>query len=267
MESTLLFIASKIAWGLLDPGNLLLLAILAGAATLVSTAGRRGRGPVVAAAAGLLALAVLPIGSWLASPLENRFPLPPLPARVDGIIVLGGAVDAELSAARGQPALNEAAERMTMAVALARRYPEARLLVSGGEAAIVPKGRDEAGAMTGFLTGQGIDPARVALEGESRNTHENAALAKDLARPSPGETWLLVTSAMHMPRAVGCFRHVGWTGIIPYPVDYRTRPTVDFRLHFDLGGGSAAVGAAAKEWVGLASYRALGYTDALFPAP
>jgi uncharacterized SAM-binding protein YcdF (DUF218 family) len=267
MESILLFAASKIAWALVEPGNLLLLALTAGAAILNLTSGRRGRGLVAAAVVGLLALAILPTGSWLALPLENRFPIPPEPIRVDGIVVLGGAVSPRLSEARRQISLNDSAERMTVAVALARRYPEARLVVSGGDASVVPNGRQEATAMAAFLVEQGIDPARIVLEDASRNTYENAMLAKAAAHPLPEETWLLVTSAMHMPRAVGCFRHVAWTGIIPYPVDYRTRPEVDLGLRFDLAGGAAAASAALKEWIGLAAYRVFGRTDALFPAP
>jgi uncharacterized SAM-binding protein YcdF (DUF218 family) len=262
---SIVFVASKLLWLLAEPGRLLLLVLLAGALLLVPTRGRRGRLLVVVATAGLFALAVLPVGAWLALPLENRFPVPPEPSRVDGIVVLGGAINPVLSAARGQVALNDAAERMTTAAALARRHPGARLIVSGGDASVLPTGRQEADAMAEFLVEQGVEPERIVVEDFSRNTHENADRAFAAARPAPGETWLLLTSAMHMPRAVGCFRHAGWRGIVPYPVDYRTEPKPVFRLSFDVGGLGAA-GLATKEWLGLAAYRALGWTDALFPA-
>ena len=66
-------------------------------------------------------------------------------------------------------------------------------------------------------TGMGVPPERMLFETAARNTHENAVLAHALAKPRPGETWLLVTSASHMPRSVGVFRRAGWD-VVPWPV-------------------------------------------------
>jgi len=260
------FSIGKILWILLNPGNLCLFLVVAGLGA------RRGlrRGLAIFGTLGLVAIAVLPLSSQLAQPLEDRFPAnPALPEHIDGIIVLGGAIEPELSRERGQIILNGAAERMTEAMALARLHGEARVLFSGGEGRLLPSGAAEAESAATFFQAQGLGRERLLLEGESRNTYENAVFSYALARPVPPENWVLVTSAMHMPRAVGCFRHAGWR-VIPYPVDYRTRPRFALPrfvldIDFNLAEGLAVVVPALKEWVGLAAYRLLGHSDTLFP--
>src|SRR5690606_29949930 len=156
---------------------------------------------------GLLAIAVLPVGDWLLVPLEDRFPAAvPTSGPVDGIVVLGGGIDSAISAARGTPALTQHADRMTAAAILARRHPEAKVLVASGEAALLPEGASEGPFMRQLLLELGVEPKRILLEPDSRNTAENAVFARLLADPGPDQRWLLVTSAFHMPRAVGCFR-------------------------------------------------------------
>lgn len=260
------FWISKLFWAVAAPGNLLLLLLAWG--TLRLNGRRRGRGfrLIAVATAAFLIIAALPVGQWLAAPLERRFPAPELPPQVDGIIVLGGAVEADVTRVHGQVALNEAADRLVEALALARRYPQAKLLVTGGDASLLPRAdeKPEAEIMRDLLVQQGIDPARILVEGRSRNTIENAEFSHDLARPQAEDVWLLVTSALHMPRAVGCFRHVGWQ-VVPYPVDYRTASPM--RLGFLLSEHLPLVDMAAKEWVGLVAYRLLGRIDSLLPGP
>ena len=107
---------------------------------------------------------------------------------------------------------------------------------------------------------------RLRFEDRSRNTFENAVYSFETAKPKPGETWLLVTTAMHMPRSIGCFRKAGWD-IFPYPVDYRTTGDVSFVPDFAFAEGLARINIAFREWLGLAAYWAMGRTDALLPAP
>ncbi len=174
-------------------------------------------------ALGLLVCGMSPLGVWLARPLEGRFPLPAADmAAPTGIIVLGGSMDQLTTAARGQPTIGAAPGRMTEAVALAGRFPEARLVFTGGSAAVLDAEGDEAAAARAVFLQLGIPPERITLERESRNTYENAVLTKAIVQPKPGERWLLVTSAWHMPRSVGIFRQAGWP-VIPYPTDYETR--------------------------------------------
>jgi uncharacterized SAM-binding protein YcdF (DUF218 family) len=262
-----MFVLGKLFWLAADPANLLLLAATLGATLLFTRWHRAGRRCVAAAALSGLAVTLLPVGAWLVLPLESRFPPPvPLPPRVDGIVTLGGAVEQVVAAARGQVALTESAERLTAFVALARRYPEARLVYTGGSGRLLRRDLKETAVARMLFEEVGLDPARVQFEGESRNTYENARLALAAAAPRPGETWLLVTSAAHMPRAVGAFRRVGWP-VVPYPVDYRTTGAIVAPGPLSFDGALEQVSAASREWVGLAAYRLLGRTDALFPGP
>ena len=117
-----------------------------------------------------------------------------------------------------------------------------------------------------FFKEIGFDPGRVVYEDQSRNTYENAVMTYDLVRPDPGEMWALITSAMHMPRSVGVFRKAGWM-VLPYPVDFKTEGTGQFKYFQGLANGLGTFGAALKEWIGLIGYRVLGRTNSLFPAP
>lgn len=259
----MLYAFSKYFEAVFQPGNFLLLLLVLGVLGLWLWR-RRARALVALAMLGFLALAVLPIGAWTIVPLEERFPRPALPPRVDGIILLGGAVSIPRTEAYGDVALNSFAGRITETAILARRYPTARVLVSGGDPRLTPGAMNEAQATGKLLVSLGIDESRLLLDEQSRNTYENAVDSKALAKPQPGEVWLLVTSAFHMPRSVGCFRAVGWD-VLPYPVDYQTDGHTQFE--FSLLRGLRAIDIAWHEWVGLAAYRLLGRTDALFPAP
>ena len=214
----------------------------------------------------LVALAMLPIGSLLLVPLEERF-LPPatLPADVAGIIVLGGSFDLDVSTARGSPALNGAAERITAAVALARRLPRAPFYFSGGDNRLRPGVGREADFAKAIFLDLGVAPERLILEPDARTTYENAARLAKLLHPAPGQQWLLVTSAAHMPRAMGAFRRAGWSPTA-YPVDFRSDGEFALREPHLLPE-LANLDAALHEWVGLVGYRLLGYTDELVPSP
>jgi uncharacterized SAM-binding protein YcdF (DUF218 family) len=263
---------SKLAWVLVQPSNLLLLLLILASAALLLGWRRFGTWLLSGVSAALVAITVLPIGTWLLIPIENRFPPPALPEEVDGVVVLGGAVEEQISAVRDQVALNDAAERVTALVELARRYPDARLVVSGGIGDLVGGPGHPARALEAFYRQQGLDVARIAFEERSRNTHENAVLAKELVRPGPDERWLLVTSAHHMPRSIGVFREAGWP-VIAYPVDYRSAGAIDLRAVLgrlaepDVAARLIEVDLAVKSWVGLVAYRLMGRTRTLFPAP
>ena len=185
----------------------------------------------------------------------------------DGIVVLGGALDAVVSGARREVALNEAAERMTEVAGLAQRYPNARIVFSGGSGQLVFQGENESALARRLFGYFGIAPNRVAVEDRSRDTVENARFTKAVADPKPGERWLLVTSAYHMPRSIGTFRRAGFA-IEAYPVDWRTRGPSDlWRPFTNLGDGIRRTDTAAREWVGLVAYRLAGHTSELFPGP
>ncbi len=260
------FVLGKIAWILLKPSNLLVLGLVLGA--LLRAFGSRFWSRTIGGGAFLimLASAVLPVGAWLIGPLDNRFPVPPALARVDGIVVLGGAIQPALSADRNMLALNGNAERLVVFADLARRYPAAKLVFTGGSGDIDHPEAREGDWLGPFLDAAGIPRARVLVERDSRNTVENARFTKALVKPQPGEVWLLVTSARHMPRSVGVFRKEGWA-VVPYPADYVTRRDPGFGLGFAVAGGLAGLDAAAYEWIGLVYYRLTGRIASVFPGP
>ena len=260
------FIFGKVLWALLQPGNLLLLALLGGFLLLLGSRGRRGKMLIGLAAIGFLVFAVAPVGPAMLLVLEQRFPRPQtLPDRIDGILVLGGAVDSGLSLAYGETVFNSSVARVLAGIALARRHPEAKLALVGGEGELFPVGFAEARATFGFVLDEGIAATRIVLEEESRSTHENAVFAKELIRPGPAETWILVTSAFHMPRAVASFRAVDWP-VIPYPVDFKVSPKTGLRANFNLTEGLGTATTAGKEWAGLLGYRLRGWTEEFFPS-
>ena len=259
------FVASKLFWWAVNPGNVLLALLCLGLVALL--AGRRRLGVWLIGLVTLLCLSVtvLPVGAWMLRPLENRFPAPDLPDRIDGIIVLGGAINPILSAARGQPVLTDSAERLFAFVALARRHPEARLVFTGGSASIVDTIDREADVARAVFDGLGLAPSRVIFERDARNTYENAVFTKRAVEPKPGERWVLITSAYHMPRAVGCFRAEDWP-VIAYPVDYGTSPEGD-PPSLSLLAGLDGVHWALREWIGVVFYYLAGRTPALLPGP
>ncbi len=262
------FTASKILWILSQPGNLLLIGLCLGI-VLMATRRWRGAGRRLVGATAVVGLivAVLPLGTWLITPLEDRSPpVTETPARVDGIVVLGGIVNSVVTESRGQVAVGGAVERLIEFARLARQYPGARLVFSGGSGSLTRQDLKEARFVEPLLRSLSLDPGRVIFEDQARNTYENAILSREKVKPKPGETWILVTSAFHMPRAVGSFRAAGWT-VLPYPVDYMTSAGQTAGLQFNFAGGLGALGAGLHEWLGLAFYRLSGKTDAFFPAP
>ncbi|WP_286192048.1 YdcF family protein [Roseomonas genomospecies 6] len=261
---------SKLLWLLVSPGNFLVLTLAAGTLLLfIRRLAHWGRRLVAVAAVGFVIVMVTPIASLVALPLEERFPRPDLPERVDGIIMLGGAVNPPIARDRGEPSVNDAAERILGFAELIRRYPQAKAVFTGGSGRLMAQDamdlREDV-AIRGALRQTGIDPDGVIFENESRNTWENALFSQRIVQPKPGETWILVTSAMHMPRSVGIFRQVGWE-VIAYPVDYRTRfgGRPFFRFEFDKQ--IDALQDPVREWIGLVAYRLMGRTDSLFPGP
>lgn len=260
-----MFILSKIFAFLSSPANLLLLLLCAGAILLL--AGRSlGRRLAVGVCGCMLLLAIVPVGTALTALLEDRFPRPDPPSRVDGIVVLSGFMDPLLTKQRGQPAIKGGVERVLEFMRLGRTFPQARMIFSGGSGAVFTPELREADNARDLLDELGFDTARVTFERDSRNTWENAVMSRALADPKPGEVWILVTSASHMPRAVGCFRKAGFP-VLPWPVDYATPGLALIRPGFNLAGGLGGFNGAAREWLGLVAYHLLGRTSELFPKP
>ena len=260
------YLLSKIFWVVAQPLSIAALLVLLG---LILVAFRRRRLGLVSGGAGLLVLVLAgftSLGFLLIQPLENRFVRPAeMPERVDTIIVLGGSTLARVSTVRGLAELNEGGDRLVEAAILARRYPEARVVFSGGAGLLEPGAESESVTAERLLLALGVAPDRLVLEGESRNTDENAGLTAELLGEDRGNV-VLITSAFHMPRSMGLFRRVGIEAL-PWPTDYRSSGEEGFGI--DIANpvhnlNTASV--ATKEWIGLLAYHWTGRIDTLFPA-
>ena len=260
------FVLPKLTWLVTQPGNLYFILLVA-AAVLLWTRWQRFARRLLAVllVLGLLA-AVLPISTWLLLPLENRFAGMQPPSKIDGVIVLGGAVNQFVTRARGQPVVGGSAERLLAFADLARKHPQAKLLFSGGSGDLFRQDVKESEAAALVFRQLGLDTSRIVFESRSRNTAEGARYSRGLAKPKPGEVWVLITSARHMPRAFGTFRAAGWR-VVPYPVDYSTDGRYRLGLRFSFAGGLGGLSSGLKEWAGLLYYYWLGRTNRLFPGP
>jgi uncharacterized SAM-binding protein YcdF (DUF218 family) len=261
------FILSKTVAFLLLPSNLVVVVALAGLALMATRWRCAGTRMMVVSLILLAALGLSPAGDLLTYALESRFP-PWDPARgaPDGIVVLGGNILPKLSRDHGEPVFGGDAARFVAMAKLARSYPDARIVYSGGDASLLGNQPPEADFVRPLFDNFGIARERVLLEARSRNTAENAAFTKDLVKPKPGERWLLVTSAQHIPRAIGCFRRVGFP-IEAYPVGWRTGQKSDLMTTKIFSKGLARFDSAAYEWIGLLAYWITDKTTELLPLP
>ncbi len=262
------FVLAKVLGFFALPSNILITLGLLGVVLTATRFARAGRRLAVTALVLLAIAGLSPFGNALILPLEERFP-PWNAARgaPHGIVSLGGALDTVISSVRGEVALNEAAERMAVIAELARRFPNARVVFTGGSGRLIYDGASEAQLAGRLFESFGIAKERVVLEDKSRDTTENARFTREVVQPKPGERWLLVTSAHHMPRSVGVFRAAEFP-VEAYPVDFRTRGAIDLLRPFsNVGDGLRRTDTAAREWVGLVMYRLTGRTNELFPAP
>ena len=262
------FLISKIFSFLLYPVNLLIsLALIGWVASWIPYF--RGFGFVITGV-GLVCLAVVGITSipaLIALPLENRFPaFADDGSPVAGIVVLGGAEEPEISAARQQLTVNDSAERDIAFGDLSRRYPNAKLFFAGGSGKLQGREFTEAGVVARYAEVLGLVASRVLVDDRSRNTYENALFAAQSLKPTQEGKWLLVTSAVHMPRAIGCFRNAGFL-VTAYPVDFHTKGTETLaEFHATMATNLRLLDIGVREWLGLVIYRINGYTSEFFPS-
>ncbi len=260
-----MFVASKVLAFAIEPLSWVLVFLVAGV-LLTPHRPRLGKRLVWASLLSLVLSGWEFVPNQLLRNLESRYP--PLPAhtreqeivvmqRYVGVVVLGGALsNSKLWTEYGQVALNDQAERMTAAVTLAQRYPHLKIIFSGGIASVPPEGLTEARRARQFFDEMGVPPSRVAYEGSSRNTYENAYYSAMMPGVNKSQPWLLLTSAFHMPRSMGVFQKIGWN-VTPYPVDYRTTSGgswYDYSLHY----GPSQWELALHELIGYYVYKMAG---------
>ncbi len=167
-----------------------------------------------------------PVDRWVASPLEAQFPPAPDVAEARGILLMTGAENTDLTLRHGLVNTGEGADRILATMALAVSLPDVPVIIAGRQGRLGLQGLSlsEADVSARAIEEAGITPARLHLEAQSRNSAESAqnaaALARDLTPDLANQNWVIVTSALHMPRAIGAFCAAGWRNMIPYPVDH-----------------------------------------------
>ena len=262
---TVFFLASKIIWALISPDSLIVILGVSAWIAAILKWQRISKSLLASCALLLLLIGFFPVGEWLIAPLENRFTANmALPSKVDGIVVLGGAILPQMSNSWQQPEINGAAERLTNFLYLARLYPNAQLVFTGGSGAVTEQEFKEAETAQMLFKQLGLAERAIIFESESRNTSENARNSKELVTPENNENWLLITSAFHMPRSIGVFCQQQWV-VQPYPVDHYSQKGNLLRVDFSFGENLSVLGVAIREWVGLVAYRISGRTDRLLP--
>src|SRR5215208_4199801 len=195
--------AQAFEW-LTGPSHLILAVGLVGLALMCTRFKTLGKRLMIAGYLSFGIIGISPLAFALMLPLEQRFPRwDASQGAPDGIIILGGVIDTRLSAARGEISLSGAAERVMAIAELARRYPAAKIVFAGGSANAHPAEADLAARL---FQDFGISHNRIVTERDSLSTLENATFTKRIVDAESDLRWLLVTSAVHMPRAIGTFR-------------------------------------------------------------
>ena len=262
---SLFFWFSKLLWFLISPLNFILLLLIGVWLLQLFNAKRLVLPITTGIVLVLVTVALLPLGSWLLYPLENRFETnPDLPESIEGIVILSGALNAEQSALWNQTEVNGAVDRELAFMKMAKAYPDTVLIYTGGSSSLIQQEFKAADVALKLFEEQGLDTTRIIFERQSRNTHENATLSYALAKPRLEKPWVLITSAFHMPRSIGIFCKIGWP-MIPFPVDHRTNPGGNFKITYNLLGHLSELDIAIHEWLGLMAYRFTGKTMALLP--
>lgn len=259
------FYVSKLFWLLLPPLNFI---VLCGALGLLF-GGRKtktGSALLCIGCALFIVFGILPTGKIMLRSLEERYPPPSqLPAHINGVLVMGGAFDVGTSLARHNPTMYDSAERISEAVRLMKLYPQATIVYSGGNTSFYAMNPSEAEVFKAYLAGQMIPDTNVRYEHQSRNSYENVMYSLLVAKPTAKDTWLIVTSAAHMPRTINVLEAQHWPGtLVPDPVDFQTAgDNTDFVPDPNIIGNLAAAHLAIREWIALAVYRVMGKTDSL----
>jgi uncharacterized SAM-binding protein YcdF (DUF218 family) len=262
------FVLSKTIGFLIIPSNLLAAISLLGLLLMITRFSWIGRNLLIGCIVSFIICGFSPFGNLLLVPLETRFPTwDPSRGEPYGIIVLGGGIDPDLSFENHTTEFTDGADQFIAAVELGRRYPNAVIVYAGGSPNLIFDEAREADYAIPVFEALGIPRGRLIIERRSRNTEENAEFSKKIVGPKPGQRWLLITSAFHMPRSVGIFRQVGFP-VEPYPVDWRTGgPSHRLRFSSSFLGGLLRTDVAAREWIGLFAYWLTGKSSELFPRP
>lgn len=258
---TVIFVISKLVGLAILPEIWLLAALILALVAVIRGWRRFARWMLGTGVAFVLVVGIFPVGELLIQPIEREYATAPALDRVDGIIVLGGAENPLASKVWGQPQFNDASERLSGALELARKFPDAQVIAAGGSGSLkglVVKLKGAESTVAGrFFIDQGLDPARLVMENRSRTTAENARLTLDRLKPTATQRFVLVTSAYHMPRAMRSFESAGWQNLTAWPVDYRSS-RFSAGIGWNFANNLNLLNKGVKEWVGRIAYKILG---------
>lgn len=248
------FVTGKILWAFIQPLTLIAFIFIA---ALLFRKCEWARKLLIAVSVIFLAFGFLPIGPILLNSLERQNPIPELPSRIDGMIVLGGAIDTEGSALHDQIQFTPFATRLTEMVRLSRLYPQARIVYSGGSGNLTSSNAREADIVAKLLKDLGISQKNIIFENQSRSSFENVKYSYELVHPQPGENWVLITSAFHLPRAIRIFDKQKWP-VIPYPAGFIENKSLEPRVLLDVLGNYWKLKIAVKEYIAIIAYQISG---------
>jgi uncharacterized SAM-binding protein YcdF (DUF218 family) len=237
--------------------SVFLVGLLVGAALLWTRWRRLGRALVtaLAGAGALVALVFMP--ELVAAPLERGYPaVTALPEKIDGIVAVNG-IHVRETALTGELHLDEAGETFVEFLRLAAAHPEARRVISVGDPGTAGPGGSAAQVVRDFLARFPGDLRGVLVEDRSQRSFDRVPNLRALVHPAPGETWLLVTPALRAERNLALFRSAGWP-VVPVPVAHHRRPPAV--LEWEFARNLRGTWYGLKEWIGLAAYRAAGFT-------
>lgn len=261
-------ISHFIGWFLINLDMSFLLMIAAGGLLYYFKSCKWAKRLALSGLFGIFFLATVPVGLWMFTFLENRFPKPEvIPEDAVGVILLGGPFELQMMEKRHETVFNLTAGRIFEFIEFTKKYPHLKRVFSGGGRKlpiIDGKLQGEADLIKVLFDRMGYDTQEMIFEGTSRDTIENAWKTKDIIQPKADEKWVLMTSAYHMPRSVGLFKKAGWN-VIPYPVDYHALATYEPWFFWGLRDGLMTFYYAAKEFLAMFHNYIFGRSDTLLP--
>ena len=264
---TIFFILSKIVQFCIEPLNWVIVFVSLGLLFLLLRKPELCKRFLLLAIFDLLIVGWLPTSEMGLRALEEVIPKTSLAdlseKDLGGIIILGGAIEGgQIAEDRAEISIYSAAERVTKAFQLIRKYPDLPFIFSGYSGRINPSGISESDAFKQLIQEQGlseISEKTAHYENQSRNTYENVLYMKPMIQEfglkneaGALKPWLLITSACHMYRSVKIFEKQG-ISVIPVPVDYQTAASLRW-TEFDLVDGAQNWSKLLHELIGLFAY-------------
>lgn len=260
----MIFYLSKIMWFLFNPFNLIIFFLIFGYCFNLFSFKILSKISYFLSFFLFLFSALIPTGSYLNYLLEKNFhSLNIHHDSIDGILILGGGLNLYLTNEHKQISLNGAAERLTESVILINRYPDAKIVFSGGIGDFQDVGLDRAKAVKIFFNNMNVDINKIYFENKSRNTYENILYSKKLINPKKNQKWLIVSSANHLHRVVGIAENLGWD-LIPYPTDFNQSKKFKWNFSFNFLSNLNQFQNASHEWIGIIAYYFMGRSSKIF---